>query len=128
MGRAALKMETTETQWKLREWARWRLIQSGVAQGFSNATPIRKMFGGSVVDAMISDLEAERIDRAVCELARRNQNQHLVLVLHYVEELPVQTVASRCGISYELARRLIAQAETAIEYLLEMFDNSGLKL
>jgi hypothetical protein len=128
MGRAAMKVETTKTQWELREWAKWHRKKFTGAKGYPNQTPFRRLLGGSIPEPQIEDERVERIDEAVCVLMRRNQLQGTVLVLYYVEELIVYNVACRLALSQERAGRVLAQAETAIEYILESIDNSGVKL
>lgn len=67
---------------------------------------------------IISDDEGEDIDRAVAMLLERCRDQGTVLTLYYVEGMTVQTVARRCRLSGHHARRLLAQAETAIDWMI----------
>jgi DNA-directed RNA polymerase specialized sigma24 family protein len=122
-----MKTETTAVQWKLVEWARWRHAGAGVNIGYPTQTPFRRLLGGSVATAMIADEEGEKIDRAVSRLLDRCRDQGEVLVLYYVEGMTVQTVARKQRLSYEHARRLLAQAETAIDYMITPVDNSGVR-
>lgn len=110
--------QTTQVQWLLAEWARWRKIESGEAKGYPSQTPFRRLLGSSLPSAAIDTEQAERVDRAVCRLMSRCEDQGTVLVLYYLEGMPLYRVRARINESYETTARLLASAETAIDYIM----------
>ena len=113
------RTETSVIQWRLTEWARWSKQKVPGAKGYPSQTPFRRLLGSSVSSAQISDEEGDRIEAAVKRLGERSEEQHRVLVCYYKDRCSVAAIKRLVGCSYDKTRRLLAQSETAIEYMLD---------
>lgn len=67
-----MKKEFNRADWFLGQWARWSFIDGGGAAGYPSSTPFRKLLGGSLPSAMISDEEAQLIDTIVAQLRQHH--------------------------------------------------------
>lgn len=108
------------TQGLLAEWARWHYYRSGEVRGYPHEVPFYRLFrAGGIREALVTDEEAERIDRAVAKLSARCPDQAAVLKLYYLEGMTIQTIARKTGYRTRAAQ-LLRQAETAIEWILDI--------
>lgn len=112
------RTEQTAVQWLLVEWAHWRHTQSTDAKGYPHQTPFRALLGGSISGVTIDDESAERVDKAVCRVVERCPDMGEVLILYYLERKTVSRIARHVKKTSEHARRLLAQGETAVDYIL----------
>lgn len=112
------RTDTNSVQWLLVSWAHWRKTSAWDAKGYPHQTPFRALLGGSISSVMIDDEQAEKVDKAVCRVVERCHDMGEVLVLYYLEGKTVSWIARRVKKSSERTRRLLAQGETAVDYIL----------
>jgi len=112
------RTEQVAVQWLLVSWAHWRRTQATDAKGYPHQTPFRALLGGSIGTPGIDDESAEKVDKAVCRVRERCPDMGEVLILYYLEGKTVSRIARHVSKSSEHARRLLAQGETAVDYIL----------
>jgi len=103
----------------LTEWAIWHHYQSGEVKGYPTRTPFDRMRGGGARSALIADIDAEKVDRAVARLDQRCPDQAGVLKLYYLEGMSIDTIRVKLRISRPDATQTLRQAETAVEWILD---------
>ena len=101
-----------DTRWLLEQWARWSNVNPGLSLAYPNATPFRRLLGTTVPSALISDEEAEMVDRAVAKLLCRHPQMGKVVALYYLSGCNVSWVAKAMGIYRQKANELL-QSGTA---------------
>lgn len=102
------------------EWAKWQSYQSGVVKGYPMETPFYRMMRSTAVrDAMISDEVAVSVDRAVAALDKRSPTLAKVLRMNYLNHDGYSAIGREIKESRDEVKRMLRQAETAIEYTLE---------
>ena len=102
-----LKVEIrTEIDAKLCEWGKWA---RGSVDGncYPNQTPFRRLMGGQIGQAVMSDEEAVRIDAAITALGRHDKEAKEFAVTHYVKGVSCYEMKnSKIGIGKTKALKL----------------------
>lgn len=111
-------MNVIRIQERLVQWANWTRADSGI--GYPSRTPFDRLRGSSIPEAHITDDVAIRVDAAIGRLRQRCPDQAAVLVEYYLDRRTLAKIARRRRINRHQAALVLRQAETAVDWILEV--------
>lgn len=123
-------LHSRAVQGLLHEWAQWSRLDSGEVGGYPSRTAFDRERGSTVRSAMISDLAAEVVDRAVAKLQIGHPTQAKVIKLYYLKCVSDANIGrvirddNKRPLGREGAITMRRQAEARIEDLLATYDET----
>lgn len=114
-------MSITSTEYLLEQWGYWCRSGAGIPRYTSPAFALmRDNVGSTVPTAMITNADAEKVDRAVARLGKRDQEMGDCVWLHFAEKRTYHGIAKRLGIgkskAAELVRSGVAWVDGALDF------------
>ena len=76
-------MLTDDTDELIRQYYAWSSTQDPADIGYPHSDAVRRLRGGSVRSLLISDEEAEHVNRALCRLQEDAPDVYLIVRKHY---------------------------------------------
>lgn len=101
-------MSITSTEYMLEQWGYWLRSGAGIPRYTSPSLAlVRDNVGSTVPTAVITDDDAEKVDRAVARLGKRDKEMGDCVWLHYAEKRTYHGIAKRLGIGKSKAAELV---------------------
>jgi len=101
-------MSIESTEYLLEQWGFWYRSGAGIPRYTSPSLALmRDNVGSTVPTAMITDEQADKVDRAVARLGKRDPEMGDCVWLHFAEKRTYHGIAKRLGIGKSKAAELV---------------------